>query len=76
MNLNEFNGFYLNNLLVQLSKENKTVFLLEDFNTNLLNYDRDTSINEFLYSLSSHLFLPHILQPTRLRSNSETLNRQ
>ena len=56
MNLNKFNKFYLNNLLVKLSKENKAVFLLGDFNINLLNYDQDTSINEFFESLSSHLF--------------------
>ena len=39
MNLNEFYKFYLNNLLDKLSKEKKTVFLLGDFNINLLNYD-------------------------------------
>ena len=61
MNLNEFNGFYLHNLLDKLSKENKTVFLLGDFNINLLNYDQDTSTNEFLDSLSYHLFLPCLL---------------
>ena len=47
--------------------------MLGDFNKNLLNYEQDTSTNEFLNSLSSHLFLPHILQPTRVRSNSKTL---
>ena len=72
MNLNEFNEFYLNNLLDKLSKENKTVFLLGDFNINFLNYDQDTSSNEFLDSLSSHLLLPHILQPKRVRRNSKT----
>ena len=47
--------------------------MLGDFNKNLLNYEQDTSTNEFLDSLSCHLFLPHILQPTRVRSNSKTL---
>ena len=51
MNLNEFNEFYLNNLLDQ-----KTVFLVGDFNINLLNYDQDTSTNEFLNPLPFHLF--------------------
>ena len=45
MNLNKLNAFYLNNLLDKLSKENKTVFLLVDFNINFLNDDQDTSIN-------------------------------
>ena len=32
MDLNKFNDYYINNLLDKLSKENKTVFLLGDFN--------------------------------------------
>ena len=67
MNLNELDEFYLNNLLDNLSKENKTVFLLGDFNINLLNYAQDTSTDEFLDSLSFHLFLPHILQSSKVR---------
>ena len=39
MDLNEFDYYYINNLLDKLSKENKTVFLLGDFNIDLLNYD-------------------------------------
>ena len=35
MNLNEFNEFYLNNLLSKLSKGNKTIFLLVGSNINL-----------------------------------------
>ena len=73
MKLNEFNAFYLKGLLDKLSKENKIVFLLGNFNINLLNYAQDTSTNVFLDSLSSHLFLPHILQPIRVRGNSKTL---
>lgn len=46
-----------------------TVFLLEAFNINLLNYDPDTLTKEFLDSLSSHLFPTHIRQPKRVRSN-------
>ena len=54
MNINELNGNYLNELLDKLSKENKTIFLLGDFNFNLLNYDIHPPTNEFLVSLSSH----------------------
>ena len=67
---NEFNKFYLNNLFYKLSNGNKTVLLLVDSNINLVNYDQDTSANELLDSLSSHLFL---LQLNRVRSNSKTL---
>ena len=38
----------------------------------LLKYDHHAPANEFLNSLSSHKFLPHI-QPTRVTSNSKTL---
>ena len=73
MNINEFNDDYLNELLDKLSKENKTIFLLGDFNINLLNYDIHPPTNEFLDSLSSHNFLPHILHPSRVTTNSKTL---
>ena len=53
MDLNEFSDYDINNLLDKLSKENKTVFILGDFNINLLNYDQHSLANEFLDSLSS-----------------------
>ena len=58
MNIKEFNDNYLIELLDKLSKENETIFLLGDFNINLLNYDINPPTNEFLDSLSSHYFLP------------------
>ena len=44
---------------------------LGDFNIELLNYYQHPLANEFLDSLSSHMLLPHIVQPTR--NNSKTL---
>ena len=38
-----------------------------------MNYDQHSLTNEFLDSLSSHMLLPHIVQPTRIRNNSKTL---
>ena len=73
MDLNEFNDYYLNELLHKLSSENKSVILFGDFNVDLLKYDNHHSTNEFLDSLSSHLLLPHITQPTRIRDTSKTL---
>ena len=73
MDLNEFNDYYFNELLHKLSSENKSVILLGDFNIDLMKYDNHHSTNEFLDSLSSHLFLPHITQPTRIRDTSKTL---
>ena len=73
MDLDEFNDNYLNILHDKLSKENKCVFLLGDFNIELLKYDKHAPTNEFLDSLSSHTFLPHIDQPTRISITSKTL---
>ena len=38
-----------------------------------MKYDNQHLTNEFVDSLSSHLFLPHITQPTRIRDFSKTL---
>ena len=51
--INEVNDDYLNELVDKLSKENKTIFLLDDFNINLLNYDIHPPTDEFLDSRSS-----------------------
>ena len=59
MSLAEFNDYYLNKLLDNLSRENKSIFSLGDFNVNLLNYDNDSQTNEFLDSLT--LLCPNLL---------------
>ena len=59
MNINEFNADYLNELLDKLSKENKTIFLLGDFNINFLNYHIHPPTNEFLDSFISLLSSPY-----------------
>ena len=73
MKLDEFNDIYLNPLLDKISNESKSIFLLGDFYVNLLKYDHYVPTNEFLDSLSSHMFLPNIIKPTRVTSNSKTL---
>ena len=72
MDLNDFNTNYLNNLLDKVSKEQKSVSLLGDFNINLLNYNNHNPTNEFLDSLASNFFVSYILQPTQLTSHSKT----
>ena len=62
MDLTDFNCHYLNKLSENISKEQKSVFLLEDFNANLLNYNEHNQTNEFLDSLATNLFIPLILQ--------------
>ena len=73
MDLEEFNECYLSILLEKLSKENKSVFLLGNFNVDLLKYDKHNSTNDFLDNLSSNYFLPLILFPTRITPSSKTL---
>ena len=73
MDLNEFNDNYVNKLLDNITRENKTTFLLGDFNIDLLKYESHTSTNEVLDSLSSIMILPYILHPTRITCHSKTL---
>ena len=73
MYLTDFNCNYLNKLLENISKEQKSIFLLGDFNVNLLNYNEHNQTNEFLDSLASNSFIPLILQLTRITSHSNTL---
>ena len=73
MNLFEFIHYYLNPLLDILAKEQKTIFLLGDFNVDLLKYEQYKATNGFSDSLSSNMFLPHIVQPTRITSHPKTL---
>ena len=73
MNLNEFNYNYLNILLQKISKEKKNVFLLGDFIVDLLKYDKHAATNEFIDSLSSYMYLPYILHPTRVTGHSQAI---
>ena len=57
MDLTDFNCNYLNKLLENISKEQKSIFLLRDFNVNLLNYNEHNQTNEFLNSLASNSFI-------------------
>ena len=61
MDLTDFNCNYFNKLLEDISKEQRSVFLIGDFNANVLNYNEHNQTNEFLDSLSSNSFIPLIL---------------
>ena len=73
MDLTDFNCNYLNKLLENISKEQKSVFLLGDFSVNLLNYNEHNQTNEFLDPLASNSFILLILEPNRITSHSNTL---
>ena len=56
VDLTDFNSNYLNSLLEKVSNEQKSVFLLGDFNVNLLNYNVHNPTNKYLDSLASSPF--------------------
>ena len=72
MDVFEFNKIILTPL-DKLSEEDKLVFLLDDFNISLLNYNDYQPTNEFLDYVAFNSFIPYTLEPTRITSNSETL---
>ena len=73
MEIEEFNKNYFENFLRNLSSENKTTYLLGDFNINLLEIDSDENINNYYNIFISNLFIPHITLPTRITPHSKTL---
>ena len=74
MNVLDFKNNHLNQIFEIVSKGQKQVFLLGDFNINLLNYNDHQTPNDFLNSLASTSFIPYILHLTRITSHSKTLN--
>ena len=70
--LEEFNkDFSL--LIAAITKKSKDVFILGDFNIDLLKAQDHTHTSNFLDLLSSNHFLPSIIKPTRITSTSATL---
>ena len=64
---------HIQEVLSNPSISNKNIFLLGDFNINLLNYDSHTPSNNFICNLFSKSFLPYILHPTRISQNSASV---
>ena len=61
MNLNEFNDNHLNIILQKISKQKKNVFLLGDFNVDLLKYDKHAGTNEFIDSFFLYVFVIYLV---------------
>ena len=72
MDVLQFNN-HLNQMLEKVSKEQKQIFLLGNFNINLHDYNVHHPTNDFLDSLAFNSIIPYTLQPTRLISHSKTL---
>ena len=73
MDVFDFKSNYLRQVFEIVSKERKQVFLLGEFNINLLNYNDHQPTSGFLDSLASNSFIRSILHPTRITSHSKTL---
>ena len=57
----------------KISNENKTSYLMGDYNINLLNFGTHTKTSEFIDDVISHGFLPYIIKPTKVTGTSATL---
>ena len=73
MEISDFNKYYLSNVIEKLSLENKKIVLLGEFNVDLLNYDSNQDVSDFLDTMHSNLLLSHITSPTRITAKSSTL---
>ena len=73
MKLNDFNENFLDPLMEALSTEDKSVYLMGDFNIDLTKIDIDNNTSIFFDSMTSNLFVPHITHPTRVTLTTKLL---
>ena len=64
---------YLDLVASKVAKEKKLIYLMGDFNFDLLQYDTDNNSYDFLNSIVENSMLPFIHQPTRIIDSSATL---
>ena len=72
MILSDFNENYLS-LLMEKIDVTKHTFIMGDFNVDLMKTDEDQNTSTYFDTLTSNLFVPHIIQPTRITPHSKTL---
>ena len=68
MQHSEFSDEYLKPLSEKLNSENSEVILLGDFNIDLLKYDSNKNVSDFLDIIYFTNLVPNITSPTRLTS--------
>ena len=64
---------YIEPTLTKIDKNKYAVFLMGNFNIDLLKYESHNCTNDFINSLVSHSFLQYILQPTWVTDHSSTI---
>ena len=72
MDIDEFNALF-EKAIEKVSSKNKEVYILGDFNIDLLKVDDQSKIDDFYNILCTHFLVPHITLPTRITSGSATL---
>ena len=71
--IEEFHYQFLSPVLEKVSFKNKDIYLLGDFNINLLNYESDRHTAHFLNDMYSNSFTSYIILQTRITPRSKTL---
>ena len=57
---------HIETIICKIANKNKNIFVMGDFNLNLLNYESHPETNDFLNTMSANFLFPYILQPTRI----------
>ena len=70
--ITQFND-YIINILSQFKQTNKVIYIMGDFNINLLNSEKHVKTSEFLENMYSFSFFPLIHKPTRVTKHTATL---
>ena len=65
--------FAYKELIEKIYKENKTCYIMGDFNLKLMDHHCHSLTGEFLDGMYSNMFIPLITRPTRITSHTATL---
>ena len=71
-NFNEFEA-YLNTFLANSKTTDKTCFLVGDLNLNLIDYQSNAKVRNFVNLIFQHSLVPIVNKPTRVTKNNATL---
>ena len=63
----------IESIFKKINETKYNIFVMGDFNIDLLQYESHNNTDEFLNTIISHSFLPYILQPTRVTDRSSTV---
>ena len=72
MDIDEFNVLF-EQTMEKISAENKEIYLLGDFNIDLLKIEDQNKNDEFYNIICTNFLVPHITLPTRITSTTATL---